>query len=170
MGSGSHQDPHYYNCYFVAGIIAMGGRGSAPICLFPSLMEVLASGGSSLPRGWEWGWERREGWVGPLGKGTFLSFSPGWSLAGWALAPTSGAERVSSHPYSSPTFSSQLPQPGDCPFSSSGPDFLSRFLQSLPTSFLSLANLFATPLLPRLALRPAHAIHPTWNVTPLTPH
>lgn len=95
---------HYYYDDFASGVIVLEGRGRAPICLFPSLMEALAPGGPGLPQGWEWGWERREGWMGPLGKGTFLSFSPGWSLAGWALAPTSGAERVSSHPHASPTF------------------------------------------------------------------
>lgn len=121
-----------------------------PICLFPSLMEALAPGGPGLPQGWEWGWERREGWMGPLGKRSFLSFSAGWSLAGWALAPTSGAKRVSSHPYPSPTFYlSSLS--GDCLLPSSCPDFLSRFPESLPTSFLSLPNLVATPLLPCLA-------------------
>lgn len=54
-------------------------------------------------------------WVESLGKGTFPSLSPGWSLAAWALASTSGAERESSHPYSSPTFVSQLPQPWGLP-------------------------------------------------------
>lgn len=76
--------------------------------------------------------------------------SPGWSLAAWALAPTSGAERVSSHPYSSSTFCLSCLNPGDCPFSSSSPDFLPRLPQSSPTSFLSL--LICLPPLCFLAL------------------
>lgn len=70
-----------------------------------------------LPAGAELGEKGREEWAVPVGgaswPGDFLSLPPGWSLAGWALALASEAGRVSSHPYSCPTFSLSSLTPGD---------------------------------------------------------
>lgn len=150
----------YPRLVFYCCIIALR-MGWCPICFL--VKAALASGVLASPQGWRWGCESRAGrggkglpwWVGPLGRGD-------WSLARCALAPISGLRE----PLPPPTFLLHFPslavQLGDCPFPTSSPGSLLL----LPTSFLSLANLFATPQPPSLAL--AHAILPTWNVTPPT--
>lgn len=103
-------------------------------------------------------------WVGPLGKGTSLSLSPGWSLAAWALARPLGLRECL--PTQIPPLFSRLRQPQPCrlppipppvPPLPQAPSILTNLIPEPP-------NLLATPRLPCLAL--AHAILPTWNVTP----